>query len=54
MEIKRGLQLKDKNSGRVITVKNKASGNNHWNCACGRHSHKIHEGTLRKYYEEID
>jgi hypothetical protein len=54
MRVKRGLRLRDRKDGRVITVKRKASGNGHWQCDCGsRKQHKIHEGTLRKYFEVI-
>jgi len=25
----------------------------HWDCDCGGANHKIHEGTLDKYYKEV-
>lgn len=36
---------------RVIVVRKRAGGNKHWNCICGRNNHKVHEGTLEKFYE---
>ena len=54
MKIKRGMKFRSKGSGRVIVVKRKATGHGHWDCACGKKNHKIHEGTLRKYYETLD
>jgi hypothetical protein len=55
MKLKRGMKLKSKNSGVVIKLINKASGNNHWNCnqVNRKKSHKVHEGTLRKFYEPL-
>ncbi len=53
MEIRRGMTLKSKTSKKVVVVKTKAGGMGHWNCACGNKSHKIHEGTLNKFYEEV-
>ena len=50
-KIRVGLELVDKNTGKTITVKRKASGNKHWTCSCDNKTHKIHEGTLHKYYE---
>ena len=50
MVIKKGMMLEDVQTGRVIQVISKASDNKHWNCKCGKKSHKVHEGTLRSYY----
>ena len=54
MKLKRGLKLRDKNSGRIITLKREVGGNGHWDCVCGKKNHKIHKGTLEKFYEEND
>lgn len=54
MKFKKGMVLGDKKTGRLILIKSKASGNKHWNCVCGRKNHKIHEGTLLKFYEVIN
>ena len=53
MKFKPGLRLKSKTSKKIIILKRKASGNGHWNCDCGSKNHMIHEGTLRRFYEEI-
>ena len=47
VKIKKGQQWKSKDSGKVIRITGRKSGNRHWNVDNG---HKIHEGTLEKYY----
>jgi len=51
---KKGMTLKSKTSNTVITLVNRASGNRHWNTKKhgSKNSHKIHEGTLDKFYED--
>ena len=53
MKIKRGQIWKSKDSGINIEILKKFSGNRHWNTKKigGGKSHKIHEGTLIKFYE---
>lgn len=52
-EIKKGQIWKSKDSGVEIEIVSKKSGNRHWNTKKlnGNKSHKIHEGTLLKFYE---
>jgi hypothetical protein len=52
---KRGMKLKSKTSGSIITLTNRASGNLHWNTkkTGSKNNHKIHEGTLDKFYTEL-
>ena len=52
--IKKGQIWKSKNSNTRIKITSKFSGNRHWNTAKlpkSKKSHKIHEGTLLKFYE---
>ena len=55
MKIKVGQLWKSKDSGTVLTITGKKSGNRHWNTKKlgGKKSHKIHEGTLLKFYQLI-
>lgn len=55
MEYKKGMVLKCKTSNALIKLINRFSGNRHWNTKKlnGGKSHKIHEGTLDKFYEPI-
>lgn len=51
-----GKKFKSKTSSIEIKIISKKSGNGHWNCVQingGKKSHHIHEGTLKKFYEEI-
>lgn len=52
-EVKIGQKWKSKDSGVVLEIISKFSGNRHWNTKkVGRKdSHKIHEGTLYKFYD---
>ena len=50
-----GMVLKSRDTGRLITIKRRASGNRHWTVdTTGRKSHHIHEGTMDKFYEVVD
>ena len=55
IKYRKGMKLKSKTSGLVITLTGKASGNNHWNTRKGRskNNHTVHEGTLDKFYVEV-
>lgn len=46
--IKKGQIWKSKDTGKVVKVLKKATGNLHWVVDNGHH---IHEGTLIKFYE---
>jgi hypothetical protein len=46
--VKKGQCWKNKTTGRIITIRGKATGNRHWTADNGHH---IHEGTLLKFYE---
>ena len=50
---RRGMKLKSKSSTSVIVLVNRASGNKHWNTQKigSKNNHKIHEGTLDKFYD---
>lgn len=48
---KKGQRWKSKDRGNIITLRRKASGNRHWVTDNG---HKIHEGTLLKYYDKSE
>lgn len=48
MTVKIGQVYKSKDSGKLIKIVRKKSGNKHWTTHEG---HNIHEGTLTKYYE---
>ena len=53
-KVKVGQIYKSKTSGIEIQILKKASGNRHWlskKVRGGRATHRIHEGTLKKYYE---
>jgi hypothetical protein len=47
MNFRRGQVWVNKETGKEITIKCKATGNRHWTVSNGHH---IHEGTLLKYY----
>ena len=51
---RRGMRLEAKLSKSVIILVNRASGNKHWNTQKigSKNNHKIHEGTLDKFYSE--
>jgi len=53
--IKKGQLWKSKQSGIVLKIINKASGNLHWTAVQvnGGKSHHVHEGTLQKYYQLV-
>lgn len=53
-----GMILKSKTSDVVIKLTSKHNGNGHWNSTkinegSSNKNHRIHEGTLKKYYEVI-
>ena len=56
MKYKKGQLWKSKDTGVVLELINKKSGNKHWNTkkVGGKNAHKIHEGTLIKFYELIN
>ena len=49
---RRGMRLEAKLSKSVIILVNRASGNKHWNTqkVGSKNNHKVHEGTLDKFY----
>ena len=49
---RKGMRLEAKLSNSVIILVNRASGNKHWNTkkVGSKNNHKIHEGTLDKFY----
>lgn len=53
--VKKNQIWKSKSSGSCIQILSKHSGNKHWNTKklSGGKAHKIHEGTLQKYYELV-
>ncbi len=54
--IRSGQRWRNKATGRVFVVGQRASGNGHWrisHAGLSRRSHHIHEGTLRKFYERV-
>jgi hypothetical protein len=51
MKIKRNQKWINKNTGQIVTIKNKATGNRHWTLD---NQHHIHEGTLLKFYKIIN
>ena len=53
MKLRRGLVLADKETGREIKLIKPVGGFGHWNCKCGKKNHRVHEGTLKKFYEEL-
>jgi hypothetical protein len=55
IKIKRGMVFRNKTTGKLFYIRNKATGNRHWNASAmiGPTSHKIHEGTLMKFYEQV-
>lgn len=52
MKIKPGARFRDNNTGRVIVVTKRAGGK-HWSCVCGKKNHRLHEGTLQKFYTRL-
>jgi hypothetical protein len=54
-KIKKGQLYKSINSSVIIKIVNKSSGNKHWNTKRinGKKNHKIHEGSLLKFYKLI-
>ena len=48
--VKKGQFWKAKDTGKVIQIMGKSTGNLHWSTDTGHH---IHEGTLQKYYERL-
>ena len=51
-----GQRWKAKTGQRIIVIGKRHSGNRHWNTyplGGGRKAHRIHEGTLRKFYERV-
>lgn len=55
MGIKKGQLWKSKDSGVVLEIIGKKTGNKHWNTKKlgGGKTHKIHEGTLQKFYKQL-
>lgn len=53
--VKKGQIWREKNTGRLLKITTKASGNFHWSAVQlnGNQCHHIHEGTLQKYYDLI-
>lgn len=54
MKIKKGQIWKSKESKKTLQITRKYSGNRHWvakDIKRKNTSHRIHEGTLLKYYE---
>ena len=52
----RGKIFKSKTNGKMIKIVKKHSGNGHWTCVQldgAKQSHHIHEGTLKKFYDEV-
>ena len=49
---RRGMRLESNLGKLVIILVNRASGNRHWNTqkVGSKNNHKIHEGTLDKFY----
>ena len=53
--IRPGQRWRNKTTGRVVVVGQRATGNGHWrisHAGKARRSHHIHEGTLRKFYDQ--
>lgn len=57
MKYKKGMILQSKTSPVRIRLTSKNNGNGHWNsCKVGSTSstqHRVHEGTLDKFYEVV-
>lgn len=55
-KIKSNQIWKSKDSNKYIVILNRNSGNKHWNTTGinRKKTHKIHEGTLLKYYELLE
>ena len=51
-QYRKGMRLKSNTSKSVLILVNRASGNKHWNTqkTGSKNNHKIHEGTLDKFY----
>lgn len=57
MKYKIGMILKSKTSNVVIKLTSKHNGNGHWNSTKiggSNKNHRVHEGTLDKFYEVLD
>lgn len=57
MKYKIGMILKSKTSNVVIKLTSKHNGNGHWNSTKingSNKNHRVHEGTLDKFYEVIE
>jgi len=53
--VRPGQRYRNKTTGRVIVIGQRATGNGHWRISYAvstRRSHHIHEGTLRKFYDQ--
>ncbi len=58
MKYKVGMILQSKTSNVTIKLTSKHNGNGHWNSTkinegSSNKNHRVHEGTLQKYYEII-
>lgn len=55
IKFRRGKRFVNKATGKIITLKNKMGGNRHWvsHQEGSKKSHRIHEGTIMKFYEEV-
>lgn len=53
VQYRRGMTLKNKITGKLFVLRNRATGNKHWNISAmkGATNHRVHEGTLAKFYE---
>jgi hypothetical protein len=52
-----GMVLKSKTSNVLIRLTSKHNGNGHWNSTKiggSNKNHRVHEGTLDKFYQPID
>lgn len=58
MKYKVNMVLVDKKTGQLIKLTSKHNGNGHWNTkklnSTTKKVHRIHEGTLNKYYEVLE
>ena len=59
MKYKKGMILRSKTSSVVIMLTGKHNGNGHWNSTkvnegSSHKNHRVHEGTLTKYYEVVN
>lgn len=57
MKYKKGMILQSKTSLVIIKLTSKHNGNGHWNSckvnSTSKTQHRVHEGTLDKFYEEV-